>query len=83
MADLKSLLKSAVSGAVNTSSDSSSELDLSKVKSLAESILGSKSLLENSLGSQTEPELWMQHPRSRKQWRRGWATIRSRKPSHC
>ena len=51
MADLTSLLKSAVSSAVNTSSDSSSEFDLSKVKSLAESILGSKSLLENSLGS--------------------------------
>ncbi len=50
MADLKSLLKSAVSSAVN--SDSSSELDLSKVKSIAESILGSKSILENSLGSE-------------------------------
>ena len=50
MADLKSLLKSAVSGAVN--SESSSELDLSKVKSIAESILGSKSILENSLGSE-------------------------------
>ena len=48
MADFKSFLKSAVSSAVNSSSESSegSELDLSKVTSIIESIMGSKSLLE-------------------------------------
>ena len=52
MADFKSFLKSAVSSAVNSSSESSegSELDLSKVTSIIESIMGSKSLLEGSLG---------------------------------
>ena len=42
MADFKSFLKSAVSSAVNSASESSegSELDLSKVTSIVESIMG-------------------------------------------
>ncbi|MBQ3830619.1 MAG: hypothetical protein IJT86_02820 [Spirochaetales bacterium] len=51
MADFKSLLKSAVSGAINSDENSSSDLDLSKVKSIVESILGSKPVLEGTLGN--------------------------------
>ena len=52
MADLKSFIKSAVSSAVNTVSEAAegAELDLSKVKSVVEGIIGSKSVLEESLG---------------------------------
>ena len=49
MADLKSMLKGAVSGALNAGA-SNGELDLSKVSSLIESVVGYEKILTTTLG---------------------------------
>jgi len=52
MADFKSLLKGAVTSALNSSSDATAEkeLDLSKVTSAIDMLIASKDLVESKLG---------------------------------
>lgn len=53
MADFKSLLKGAVTSALNSNSDTTttdSELDLSKVSSAIDMLISSKGIIESKLG---------------------------------